>query len=844
MAVLSAPATVEIDTPLVLDSSQSHGPLDIVSVAWSEGELPLASTASTRLFPNGGIHTYRLTVTDSAGRSAHAEKTVAVVRDRDRLDRLATGINVEANAWWECNPSFIDSFFHGSNSSNSNDSDSWHPPISGGTSFSSNMFWGCGLDRNGRRYLAGTYTVRYRDYSATQSGPYRIDSEFDGRQRPLPITRTVNPLSPADIYWQGKTSVLVPNAGLWLKRSAFTTTPTDAGLKNLQVIGPGGSCRNKETKRIRLASLCDPDGSFVTSNPGLDPALKIETCPDYEECAPFTETVYTRGVDTADSLFQRTRQLLHPFYVQRLSHYSTLRFMDMEHTNGSTDVSWSARNTLDKAPSTDKAPWEIPILLANATRTDLWINIPHQADDDYVQHLASLVAKYLDPDLRVWVEYSNEVWNGGFPQYAWANAQGNALPGGGGVDAWIPYRSMQVWTPFDAALGRARVVHVQAHQLWADRFIGSLLRYDSYKQTDVLAIAPYFGVLPSGSPTTWTIDQIVASIDSGVDGAIAQSKAWMVKLLAFGMRHIKLVSYEGGLGVTTSHYGADEPTATAIVTQANYDPRLEAIHKRYYDGWRSIGGTLFNHFNNRGFYSKWGYWALRDYELTTTMPHPKESAFWKYGEANPKWWDENADRPGAPAPWELQRIGILAGNFQGDAVYFNDKIYLSGGGGWLNSSGAGATADHFTFLSQPINGNAVLTAHITEAMHTGFTTDGGLMFRSGSGVNDSYYAVTCGDGSCVARGRAVAGGSAANIGASVTLPTTDFWIRISRSGDTFSSSVSTDGATWSNLGSTTSALPASARIGAFENKGHWFNASPGADALNFNMFAISSWQLQ
>ena len=78
--------------------------------------------------------------------------------------------------------------------------------------------------------------------------------------------------------------------------------------------------------------------------------------------------------------------------------------------------SWNSRST----PATfhwggyNGVPYEAQIQLSNELKEDLWINVPHLADDDYVRNLAQLVQQRLTPGLRVWVEYSNEVWNGTF----------------------------------------------------------------------------------------------------------------------------------------------------------------------------------------------------------------------------------------------------------------------------------------------------------------------------------------------------------------------------------------------------------------------------------------------
>ena len=54
--------------------------------------------------------------------------------------------------------------------------------------------------------------------------------------------------------------------------------------------------------------------------------------------------------------------------------------------------------------------------LGNELEKDIWLNIPHLADDAFVRAMAEAVRDSLDPALKVYVEFSNEVWNSQFSQ--------------------------------------------------------------------------------------------------------------------------------------------------------------------------------------------------------------------------------------------------------------------------------------------------------------------------------------------------------------------------------------------------------------------------------------------
>ena len=53
--------------------------------------------------------------------------------------------------------------------------------------------------------------------------------------------------------------------------------------------------------------------------------------------------------------------------------------------------------------------------LANQTKKDLWINIPDRATMNYVTQLGSLLNSELTAPVKVYVEFSNELWDAGEP---------------------------------------------------------------------------------------------------------------------------------------------------------------------------------------------------------------------------------------------------------------------------------------------------------------------------------------------------------------------------------------------------------------------------------------------
>jgi hypothetical protein len=88
---------------------------------------------------------------------------------------------------------------------------------------------------------------------------------------------------------------------------------------------------------------------------------------------------------------------------------------------------------------------ETMVALANRVPADPHFNIPADYDEDYVRNFATYLRDHLAPGLTATIEYSNEVWNFGFPQAQYANQLGRALwPDEG--SAWLQYMAGRTHT--------------------------------------------------------------------------------------------------------------------------------------------------------------------------------------------------------------------------------------------------------------------------------------------------------------------------------------------------------------------------------------------------------------
>ncbi len=231
-------------------------------------------------------------------------------------------------------------------------------------------------------------------------------------------------------------------------------------------------------------------------------------------------------------------QLFHPLLLQRIADadWAFIRFMDWGATNASPQQDWSDRRLPAHAfmngilnarrPSASAegnretgVAFEHMVALCNATGRSLWINVPHLASDDFITKLAKLIrfgsdgvnpydAPQSEPrfaplraDLRVYVEFSNEIWSNGFsfPQGDWAEEQAGAR--GLQKAQFTARRFCDTWRIFQQFFGPERLVRVAAIFTALDAYSRPFLQeIAAYGPTltpavrpDVMAVTTYFG---------------------------------------------------------------------------------------------------------------------------------------------------------------------------------------------------------------------------------------------------------------------------------------------------------------------------------------------------------------
>lgn len=334
-------------------------------------------------------------------------------------------------------------------------------------------------------------------------------------------------------------------------------------------------------------------------------------------------------------------------FLKRWAPMNTLRFMDWMDTNGSQQQRWEDRPRVDDANWSRKGvPVEVMVDLCNRQKANAWFCLPHLADDDYVRQFAGYVRDHLDPSLKAFVEYSNEIWNGMFEQTKYCERRGRELdlapqPWEAGWK-FSAQRSVEIFTIWETVFGgRDRIVRVMATQAANPYIAGKKLGHaDAAKHCDALAIAPYvtLNVGPNTKPSLvevegWTEAQVLDQLELK---SLPQSLEWIRAHKKIADQHgLALIAYEAGQHAVGVGGGENSAVLTKLLNAANRHPRMGVLYTKYLDGWKEAGGGLVCLFASTSSWSKWGSWGLLEY-ADDPEDRPKFRATMDWVVANPR----------------------------------------------------------------------------------------------------------------------------------------------------------------------------------------------------------------
>lgn len=309
-----------------------------------------------------------------------------------------------------------------------------------------------------------------------------------------------------------------------------------------------------------------------------------------------------------------------PVFLQKLAAFNgPLRMMDWMQTVGSTTTRFETRTQLTRfswATAPAGLPIEVMIELANTLHKDLWVNIPHKANDAYITQFADMLRDTLDPSLKIYVEYSNEVWNsssvaGSYLYSILAPADGLSPAQEMGKQT---VRVSNIFkTEFGAARDASQVRPILGAFIASSAWAQGALDYikttygDPKNYIAGIAIAPYVGVesnMADINNDDLTLDMVFGWMNGWIDTTL---DVWLrANKQVADQYEVALESYEGGQHLQALSFAGNED----IKRQAQDDPRIGQVYQHLISKWVADGGDIFGNFSLTTKYSQYGYWGL------------------------------------------------------------------------------------------------------------------------------------------------------------------------------------------------------------------------------------------
>lgn len=302
-------------------------------------------------------------------------------------------------------------------------------------------------------------------------------------------------------------------------------------------------------------------------------------------------------------------------FLDRWKKFKAVRFMDWMATNYNHQTDWSDRSTQEffsQATKERGVALEYMIEFSNTLKLSPWFCLPHAANDEYIRNFAMMVRDRLDPGLKVYIEYSNEVWNSLFPAQKYAERMGIKLGlaknNNLATTRFYSHRSLEIFEIWKRVFGGTeRLVRVLASQSHMPARGREILRWENaYKKADAFAIAPYFSARSllrfPGNAEPPSFNELIRLIKDDID----KKKQIFSEYIDLSREmNIQLVAYEGG-----QHLVSQENLALRkLYLQLNRSPEMYHFYMEYLNAWFHYGGGLFMHFSSVSRPSRFGYWG-------------------------------------------------------------------------------------------------------------------------------------------------------------------------------------------------------------------------------------------
>jgi RTX calcium-binding nonapeptide repeat (4 copies) len=329
-----------------------------------------------------------------------------------------------------------------------------------------------------------------------------------------------------------------------------------------------------------------------------------------------------------------------PKWFQQVDDFRILRTHDWQGTNFSKVTGWTTNNvTTNQAfwvTNGRGMPYELLVEMANQTRSDLWINIPHMATDDYMRKAAVYVKDHVNKDLRVYVEYTNEYWTDGFDQHPYLIAKGKALFGNAPFSNAQAYgaRASEMTKIFKQVFGpeQARLYPTVTlnHGAFSTAEALTMLTTPAYVAkggtsplaagVKFLATDGYFAWYNSDPYADVLVDNWMKEKDGGYASAATYLKnqintdlapAWAKGRLVANKYKLDFGIYEGGaLLINGNNPNGGNPKYTNFNERVQLSAPMKGVYELALAKWQGAGSAPFAWYSDVGRWGPWGDYGL------------------------------------------------------------------------------------------------------------------------------------------------------------------------------------------------------------------------------------------
>ena len=324
-----------------------------------------------------------------------------------------------------------------------------------------------------------------------------------------------------------------------------------------------------------------------------------------------------------------------PFYdvfLDKIAPFEMIRYMDWGLTNNNPISDWSNRASESFFTYSQNVgvPYETMINLANQTKKDVWICVPHMADDNFIIEMATLFRDNLDDGIIIYLEYSNEVWNWIFDQ---AHYNEENKPANLNYGRAMAEKAGNVFRIWHSVFGdqKCKVKRVLGLQGTNNNLNSEIMSQLGQNEWDYGSPTAYFGLDHStnGNPIlngSSTYQDVMQNAQNNWDATKSLLKQDFDNIHLYDKG---IIHYEGGqhfvgnsFGIPYDYQQAMWDAQSSIEMYNMYDTVLDTI--------RSWGSTLFGNFSlateQESVYGSWGVLPGIDAEEPYLISAPKYQA--------------------------------------------------------------------------------------------------------------------------------------------------------------------------------------------------------------------------